>query len=199
MKKKKYIILLVLIFLPVAISISLLAIKDLPSEDRSYEATFEKVGWRINMKEQNVDSLLHFTFRHIRKDKTDSISFCAYNNYCDDVITFLMIEGQDTVYIRKGCEFLELFPPEEQSEHTVAPKDFYVDNPIVGKLPSAFKMVAFSDSCFFVYDKNKCTYVPKDDNIHIVTLFHNTERGDSYSLYDVTRTDSMEIELIQKR
>lgn len=199
MKKKKYIILLVLIFLPVAISISLLAIKDLPSEDRSYEATFEKVGWRINMKEQNVDSLLHFTFRHIGKDKTDSISFCAYNNYCDDVITFLMIEGQDTVYIRKGCEFLELFPPEEQSEHTVAPKDFYVDNPIVGKLPSAFKMVAFSDSCFFVYDKNKCTYVPKDDNIHIVTLFHNTERGDSYSLYDVTRTDSMEIELIQKR
>jgi hypothetical protein len=192
-------VLLVLIFLPVAISISLLAIKDLPSEDRSYEATFEKVGWRINMKEQNVDSLLHFTFRHIGKDKTDSISFCAYNNYCDDVITFLMIEGQDTVYIRKGCEFLELFPPEEQSEHTVAPKDFYVDNPIVGKLPSAFKMVAFSDSCFFVYDKKKCTYVPKDDNIHIVTLFHNTERGDSYSLYDVTRTDTMEVELIQKR
>lgn len=199
MKKKIYIILLVLIFLPVAISISLLVIKGLPSEDRSYEAIIKKVGWRINMKEQNADSLLFFTFRHTGREKADSISLCANNNYCADVITFLMIEGQDTFYIRKGREFQELFSPEEQSEHTMAPKDFCIDYPIVGKLPSAFKMVAFSDSCFFVYDKNKCTYVPKDDNVHIVTLFHNTERGDSYSLYDVTRTDTMEVELIQKR
>ena len=177
---------------------SFLVIRNLPLNDRRYEATFDRVGWHINMNEQNTDSLLFFTFHHTVKGNSDSIAFFIRNNYCSDVISFLLVEGMDTVYIRKDREFKELFPPEEQSLHPVAPKDFFVANPFIGKLPSLCKMVTFSDPRFFIYDKNKCTYIPKDDITHVITLFHNTERGDSYTLCDIVRTDTLEINIIEK-
>ena len=195
MKKKIYI--LVLFFLPVVIYMSLPYIT-LSSNDRKFEAIFDRGGWRIEMKEQKQDSLLFFTIHQAGKIKSDSISFYVHNNYCSDVISFLFVEGVDTVYIRKGREFKELFSLEEQSSHSMAPKDFPVNNPVIGKLPFKCKLVAFSDPRFFIYDKNKCTYIPKDDITHVITLFHNTERGDSYTLCDVMRTDTVEINIIQK-
>lgn len=185
--------------LPAVLYIILLVINSMPANNRSYEATLNRVGWHINMEEQNSDSLLHFNFYYTRKSHLDSTSLLMHNNHSSDVVSFVLIEGMDSIYIRKGCEFKELFPPEEQSLHPVAPKDFYIDDPHIGELPSKCKMVAFSDYRFFIYDKNKGQYVPKDDMIHIITLFHNTERGDSYSLWDVTATDTLEIKIIQKR
>ena len=185
--------------LPAVLYIILLVINSIPANNRRYEATLNGVGWRINMEEQNSDSLLLFNFYYTRKSPNDSMSFLIQNNYCSDVVSFVLVEGMDTVYIREGREFKELFPPEEQSLHTVAPRDFYIDNPHIRKLPSKCKMVAFSDPRHFIYDKNKGEYIPKDDMTHIITLFHNTERGDSYSLWDVTATDILEIEIIRKR
>lgn len=199
MKTKIYIFILVLIFSPVVIYISLLLIRTLSSNDRMFVANFDRVGWSIEMKEQKQDSLLIFTLHQARNMKSNSMSFHVHNNYCSDVISFLFVEGVDTVYIRKECEIKELFSLEEPSSHSVAPKDFSVNNPFIGKLPSKCKIVAFSDSRFFIYDKKKCTYIPKDDITHVITLFHNTERGDSYTLCDVTHTDTLEIRIIQKQ
>lgn len=191
--KKIYRFLLFLILLPAVLHIILLVISRIPANNRRYEATLNRVGWHINMEEQNSDSLLHFNFYYTRKSPSDSLSFLIQNKYSNDVVSFVLREGIDTVYIRKGCEFKELFPPEEQELHKVAPKDFYIDNPQIGTLPSKCKLVSFSDTRFFIYDKNKDTYIPKDDTTHIITLYHDTERGDSYSLCDVTASDTLGI------
>ena len=193
MKMKTYRFLLFFILLPAVLYIILLVINRIPANNRRYEATLNRVGWHINMEEQNSDSLLHFNFYYTRKSQSDSLSFLIQNNYCSDVVSFVLREGIDTVYIRKGCEFKELFPPEEQGLHKVAPKEFSIDNPQIGTLPSKCKLVSFSDTRFFIYDKNKGTYIPKDDTTHIITLYHNTEKGDSYSLWDVTASDTLEI------
>lgn len=191
--KKIYRFLLFLILLPAVLHIILLVISRIPANNRRYEATLNRVGWHINMEEQNSDSLLHFNFYYTRKSQSDSLSFLIQNKYSNDVVSFVLREGIDTVYIRKGCEFKDLFPPEEQELHKVAPKDFYIDNPQIGTLPSKCKLVSFSDTRFFIYDKNKDTYIPKDDTTHIITLYHDTERGDSYSLCDVTASDTLGI------
>lgn len=191
--KKIYRFLLFLILLPAVLHIILLVINRIPANNRRYEATLNRVGWHINMEEQNSDSLLHFNFYYTRKSPSDSLSFLIQNKYSNDVVSFVLREGIDTVYIRKGCEFKDLFPPEEQELHKVAPKDFYIDNPQIGTLPSKCKLVSFSDTRFFIYDKNKDTYIPKDDTTHIITLYHDTERGDSYSLWDVTASDTLGI------
>lgn len=197
MKKIASIFLLAPMLLPAALYITLLIINSIPTKNRKYEAVLNRIGWRIQMEEQNSDSLLYFHLKHTRKSKTDSISLIINNNYCGDVISLVLTEYTDTVFVRKGCEFKELFPPEEQSLYPVAPKDYYVDNPVV-KISSKCKMVAFSDPRFFIYDKEKCTYIPKDDITHLIKLSHYTERGESYNLCDITHSDTLGITFEQK-
>lgn len=175
MKKKASVFLLAPILIPAVVYITLLAMQSIPAINRRYEAVLNRIEWRIHMEEQNSDSLLYFYFNHTGKSKADSISLIIHNNYCGDVICLVLTEHTDTVFVRKDCEFNELFPPEEQSLYPVAPKDFYVDNPVV-KLSSKCKMVAFSDPRFFIYDKENCTYIPKDDITHLIKLSHYTER-----------------------
>ena len=114
-----------------------------------------------------------------------------HNDYCTDVASFLFIEGVDTLYIRKNQENRDLFPPEKQCRHP----DIVVDNPIVGELPAKCKAVSFSDSRFFIYDKKTCTYIPKNVKTHVVTLFHDTERTNTYYLYDMTKSDTLDVKL----
>lgn len=197
MKKKASVFLLAPILIPAVVYITLLAMQSIPAINRRYEAVLNRIEWRIHMEEQNSDSLLHFYFNHTGKSKADSISLIIHNNYCGDVICLVLTEHTDTVFVRKDCEFKELFPPEEQSLYPVAPKDFYVDNPVV-KLSSKCKMVAFSDPRFFIYDKEKCTYIPKDDITHLIKLPHYTERGESYNLCDITHSDTLGITFEQK-
>lgn len=197
MKKKASVFLLAPILIPAVVYITLLAMQSIPAINRRYEAVLNRIEWRIHMEEQNSDSLLYFYFNHTGKSKSDSISLIIHNNYCGDVICLVLTERTDTVFVRKDCEFKELFPPEEQSLYPVAPKDFYVDNPVV-KLSSKCKMVAFSDPRFFIYDKEKCTYIPKDDITHLIKLSHYTERGESYNLCDITHSDTLGITFEQK-
>ena len=197
MKKKASVFLLAPILIPAVVYITLLAMQSIPAINRRYEAVLNRIEWRIHMEEQNSDSLLYFYFNHTGKSKADSISLIIHNNYCGDVICLVLTEHTDTVSVRKDCEFKELFPPEEQSLYPVAPKDFYVDNPVV-KLSSKCKMVAFSDPRFFIYDKEKCTYIPKDDITHLIKLSHYTERGESYNLCDITHSDTLGITFEQK-
>lgn len=197
MKKKASVFLLAPILIPAVVYITLLAMQSIPAINRRYEAVLNRIEWRIHMEEQNSDSLLYFYFNHTGKSKAESISLIIHNNYCGDVICLVLTEHNDTVFVRKDCEFKELFPPEEQSLYPVAPKDFYVDNPVV-KLSSKCKMVAFSDPRFFIYDKEKCTYIPKDDITHLIKLSHYTERGESYNLCDITHSDTLGITFEQK-
>ena len=53
MKMKIYRFLLFLILLPAVLYIILLVIKRIPANNRRYEATLNRVGWHINMEEQN--------------------------------------------------------------------------------------------------------------------------------------------------
>ena len=193
--KKTYILFLCLFCLPALVYIIILLYSTFHSDGRTYEAKVDKAAWQMVFTEQNADSLLRFTFQQKEKQKCDSISLLVHNAYCSDVISFLFADGVDTLYIRKNPEFKDLFSPEQQYQHTVAPSDFAVDNPIVGKLPSRCKTVSFSDPRFFIYDKKKCSYILKNANTHVVTLFHDTERADTYHLFDMTRNDTIDIEL----
>ena len=195
MKKNIYIIFLVILCIPALVYIAIFLYSTFHSYDRTFKANVDRFGWQIKFTEQEADSLLNFTLYQKRGKTCDSISLLIRNRYMEDVVSFLFVEGNDTLYIRKEKEFRELFPPEEQNQHLVAPPDFVVINPVVGKLPSKCKTVSYSDQRFFVYDRKKCTYIPKNNNIHVVTLTHLTERTNSYYLFDQTKNDTLEIKL----
>ncbi len=195
MKKNIYAIFLCLFCLPAVVYLTILIYSTFHSNGRTYEATVDRSGWQMVFTEQNADTLLRFTFRPKGKQKCDSLSFLIYNEFCGNVVSFLFVEGVDTLYIRKNLEFRNLFPPEEQSQHPVAPPDFVVDNPIVGELPVRCKAVSFSDPRFFIYDKKKCSYIPKNAKMHVVTLFHETERANTYYLSDMTQNDTLDVKL----
>ena len=89
---KTYRFLLFFILLPAVLYIILLVINRIPANNRRYEATLNRVGWHINMEEQNSDSLLHFNFYYTRKSQSDSLSFLIQNNYCSDVVSFVLRE-----------------------------------------------------------------------------------------------------------
>ena len=195
MKKNIYILFLCLFCLPAVVYLTILLYSTFHSYGRTYEAKVDRVGWQMVFAEQNADTLLRFTFHQKGKQKCDSISLLMHNAYCSDVVSFLFVEGVDTLYIRKNLEVRDLYPPEEQSQHPVTPPDFVVDNPIVGKLPARCKAVSFSDPRFYIYDKKKCSYIPKNAKTHDVTLFHETERADTYHLFDMTQNDKIDIKL----
>lgn len=195
MKKTIIIITLFLIFLPPLLHVALLLNGKYHSYGRTYQATLDRIGWQMTFTEQNADTILKFTFVNIENNQCDSLSFLTHNGGCGKVIDFTFIEGVDTVFIRKKRELRDLFPPEEQNKYPVTPDgEFY--NPIIGDITPGCRSISFSDSSFFSYDRNKCTYVPKSNKIHIVTLSHNTERGNTYYLFDETKDDTIRVQLV---
>ncbi len=181
-----------LIILSGIIYVSFLLFYNFQHCDRTYDAYIDSVTVHMVIKEQNADSLLRFTF--YKDEKNKGISLLVHNNYSSNVVSFVFVDGIDTLYIRKNREFKELFSPNEKRIFSVVPKDFVVDNPIIGKLPSKCNEISFSDYRFFLYDANKCTYIPKY-KVHVITLFHDTERTDSYTLSDMTKNDTINIKL----
>lgn len=195
MKKNIYTIFLCLFCLPAVVYLTILLRSTFRSNGRTYKVTVDRVGWQMIFTEQNADTLLRFTFHEKGKQKCDSIPLLIHNDFGGDVISFLFVEGVDTLYIRKNQEFRDLYPPEEQSQHLIAPTDFVVENPIIGKLPARCKAVSFSDPRFFIFNKKKLSYIPKNVKTHVVTLFHETERTNIYYLSDMTQNDTLDIKL----
>ncbi len=164
---------------------------------RAFATYIESVGYKIKFTEIESDTILHFVFNRPDSLSRDSIDIFSHN-VSDDVVSFVFVEGIDTIYIRKDMEFYEMFPPEEKTKYNCAPppKDYKIFNPIIGELPSKCKYIAFSDSTYFKYEyEHQFTYIPKDSHVHIIILEHQTERTDSYSLYDITENDTVEVKI----
>ena len=199
MKKKIHVfftvVLCLLFFIPILLYIVFSCYNTSRSYGRTYQATIDRVGWQVKFTEQNADTLLKFMFHQKGTHSPDSMSLSIHNGYMEDVVSFLFVEGIDTIYIRKSREYGDLFPPEKRKSNIMVSPGFTTKCPIEGKIPSRCTTVPFSDPGFFIYDKKKCTYVPKDERTHVVTLFHNTERTNTYYLFDMTKNDTIEVKL----
>jgi len=79
------------------------------SYDRTFKATVDRFGLQIRFTEQEADSLLNFTLYQKRGKTCDSISLLIRNRYMEDVVSFLFVEGNDTLYIRKKKNFGNYF------------------------------------------------------------------------------------------
>lgn len=160
--------------------------------NRSYMADIKMAGCQLRFTETEHDSILVFRFK-----KEGSIckasSFLVHNN-CFDVVSFVISKDIDTLYIRSKITIHEIL----KKECTFTPQVDITYNPVIDDLPSDCKVIPFSDSRFFVYNNEKCTYIPKDSTIHILHLIHDMERTNIYRLYDITLKDTLEICLVEK-
>lgn len=183
--------LLVIIFIPGLLYLSLLLYGRYHTFNRTFVADAKPVGYEIAFTEVEHDSILAFNFKQKEDNKNVSTLF-VYNNSWD-VISFIFTK--DTLYIRNEMEFHELFPPRERDKHPKAPKDWVKRKIVKGNMPSSCSFIPYSDSRFFVYDENKHKYVQKDNTVHIIKLSHFVERTDEYHLFDETLKDTLEINL----
>lgn len=159
-----------------------------------YCTYIDKLGLHVKFTELKDDSILNFTL-YQKNQPNDTVSVLVRNENMSDIISFLIVEKNDTIYIRNDKEYNELFSPEDQKKHRVSPSWFNVNNPVVGNLHPRCKRIAYSDNKFFVYDKKKCKYIPKSNNIHVLTFYHDTERTNTYSLFDMTKNKISAINL----
>ena len=196
MKKTLIIIVLFLIFLPPLILVTLLLYCKYYTYGRTYQATLDRIGWQMTFTEQNADTILNFTFSNMRINQQDRLSLLTRNSNTHNVVSFVLVEEVDSVFIRKELEFRDLFPPEEQKNNLKNPEWFQVSkDPIIGGIPLGFRSISYSDSSFFSYDRKMHDYIPKSNKIHVVTLYHETERGNAYYLWDETKNDTVGVKL----
>lgn len=160
---------------------------------RHFTASLTAMNVNIGIKEIRQDSILSFCVSKVGSHRKP-IEFLIHNS-CFDVVSLVSIEGNDTVYIRKGIDFNDLVSPGEDESDNAVPRLFEIDNPVAELQSSRCRLISFSDKRFFFYDKGKRQYVPKDKRIHMIKLYHDIERADSYHLYDITLTDTVEIKL----
>ncbi len=67
---------------------------------------------------------------------------------------------------------------------------------IIGALPPMCRIISYSDPLFFVYDRDPyLSYKPKSNNIHLISLWHDVERTDTYILLETTKDSTRNVEL----
>lgn len=187
----------VLLLVPSFLYLFFIFYSKLHTNSRVFVSDVKSVGRKLKMVETEHDSVLAMAF--FRGENDDVGTKVHIHNNSFDVVSFVFSGDNDTIYIRDSREFYELFPPEEKKSHLVSPKNFKTATPVVSTLPSKCKVIPFSDSRFFVYNRDKCTYIPRDSTIHIIHLVHDIERANSYSLFDMTLKDTLVINLIEKK
>ena len=196
MKKTLIIIVLFLIFLPPLILVTLLLHGKYHTYGRTYQATLDRIGWQMTFTEQNADTILNFTFSNMRMNQHDSLSMLIHNQH-GSVVSFTFIEDVDTVFIRNKRELKDWYPPEEQIEQ-ITPEWYVPQKRIIGDIPTRCRLISFSDSCFFSYDKEDSSYNPKSSIIHVVTLYHETDWGNAYYLWDRTSDGAIGVQLCER-
>lgn len=159
--------------------------------NRTFVADMASVEYELSFTEIEHDSVLAFSFK--RKGDSKTISPLFVYNSAWDVVSFVFTK--DTIYIRDEKEFYDLFPPEERYKYPVLPKDFKKYKIIKGDVPSSCKLIPYSDSRFFLYDRKTRKYILKDTTMHIIHLNHYIERANDYHLFDESRKDTLEIYL----
>jgi hypothetical protein len=178
----------------IALIAALLILNSCVPNGRSYEFKLDEIGYNGIFKEVEADTILEFTFTKINDNNTRNLRI---RNASWDVISFVFYNGNDTIYIRKGSEWIDLFSPTERASFkTKQPLNGNIKppyNPVKGDLPDGFKLIAYGDVRFFKWGNNESLYILKNDSIHIVTLMHYVERGNEYGMWNTSATDTTSI------
>lgn len=198
MKKTSGFLVLFLVFFIGFIIVFLCLYPKFHSYGRTYIANLYSIGYEMKMEECYHDSVLHFVFNKVDCNKDECIELYIYNRCCDG-IEFVFQEGSDTIYIREKPKLYEEFPPNEQYmwNDPVYDENRGVIQPVVfGNLPSKCKLITYSDSNFFKYESEfSDSCIPVNDNINIISIWHNCDRGSVYELCNYTRKKSKTIQL----
>lgn len=190
-----HITLLVIILFPsCAYMLLLLYGKYHSSNNRTFVADTKSIGYEISFSEIEHDSILSFCFNQ-KGDSKKKTTLFVYNNAWE-VISFIFTK--DTILVRDELKLCELFPNEEIGKQTTHAKELKKSKLTKGNMPSNCKVIPFSDSHYFYYDRSKGKYFLKDSTTHIIKLIHDIERTNTYHLLDVTAKDTSEIELLLK-
>ena len=169
--------------------------KDMNRDNQNYIADCSDFGYYIQISEEGKQrDSLRFSFR-----KHSGELICAdllIRNSPWNVVSFVFVEGVDSVYIRDFPHLYERFSPEEKEKYINIPEEDKSDVSIIGALPPICRIISYSDPLFFVYDRDYYySYKPKSNNIHLIKLWHNVERTDIYELLDITKDSIKNIEL----
>lgn len=186
--------LLVIIFIPCSVFLALLLVGRLHTYNRTFFADIKSVGYKITFTEIEHDSILSFCFNPKGHNKKKTTLYV--HNTAGKVVSFII--SKDTILLRDELKFYELFPNKEFDKQAFHPKAHLKGKFIKGNMPSNCKIIPFSDSFYFYYDKRKGKYFLRDSTIHIITLIHDIERTNSYRLQDETSRDTSMIELHKK-
>ena len=187
--------LLVMLFFPSCAYMLLSLYGKFHTYNRTFVADIKSVGYKIAFTEIEHDSILSFCFNQKGYNKKKTTLF-VYNNAWD-VVSFIFTK--DTILVRDELKLCELLYPnkkfDKQSFHS---KNSIKNKLIKGHMPSNCKIIPFSDSFYFYYDKRKGKYSLRDSTIHVIQLIHDVERTNTYRLIDETSRDTSIIELHKK-
>ena len=168
--------------------------KDMNRDNQNYIADCSDFGYYIQISEEGKQrDSLRFSFR-----KHSGELICAdllIRNSPWNVVSFVFVEGVDSVYIRDFPHLYERFSPEEKEKYINIPEEDKSDVSIIGALPPICRIISYSDPIFFVYDRDYYSYKPKSNNIHLIDLWHDVERADVYYLWYTTKDSTRNVEL----
>ena len=169
--------------------------KDMNRDNQNYIADCSEFGYYIRISEEGKQrDSLRFSFRkHSGELVCDDL---LIRNSSWDVVSFVFVEGVDSVYIRDFPHRYERFSPEEKEKYINEPEGYKEEVSIIGALPPICRIISYSDPLFFVYDRDYySSYKPKSNNIHFISLWHDIERTDTYILLETTKDSTRNVEL----
>ena len=105
------------------------------------------------------------------------------------------MEGNLSRVCRANLSIQDLQATGNEKRSAVPIKEIKVNSPVIGKLPKKCVVIPFYDNRFIKYNKDSHSYAPAKDGIHIFNLVHDTERTNTFYLYEITKTDTTEIKL----
>lgn len=191
MKRKHYIFIIALYSAPMIIVVSWIFFHTLFPEKKCVVAQLKSVGYCMKIAEVG-DNTLHIEMYKSRKGH--DIDIIARDAFWK-VISLVFVEKNDTVFIRANLSIQDLQSTGNEKRSAVPIKEIKVNSPVIGKLPKKCVVIPFYDNRFIKYNKDNHSYAPAKDGIHIFNLVHDTERTNTFYLYEITKTDTTEIKL----
>ena len=108
--------------------------KDMNRDNQNYIADCSEFGYYIRISEEGKQrDSLRFSFRkHSGELVCDDL---LIRNSSWDVVSFVFVEGVDSVYIRDFPHLYERFSPEEKEKYINEPEGYKEEVSIIGALP----------------------------------------------------------------
>lgn len=184
-----YIFFMVLFYIPISAYIILAIYSKEHVYKRHFKANLERIGYNIEMAETEHDTVLSFKF--IKNDKSDSICNLRIHNENWDVVSFVITKNVDTIFIGKNIQFCkrpDFCNTSNNSSHE--------PNVAIGEIPQRCELISQYESSNL---KNRQTQdgaiILDNQETHIITIVHNVERCNIYTVIDKTPKDTIEYEL----